>query len=200
MTARGRVVILNGVPRSGKSSIVAAMQAADPGWFNLGVDTVMRMTPHLRPSIGLRPGGEGPDLEPYVARIFGWMYATIADFAIRGTDVVVDVGHHDSYSRPLDTLGIAARSLQGVPAWLVGVRCPLDVVLDRREAAGPGRYLGRAADGSVPEPVLRFEAAVHDPGIYDLEVDTSSGSPEECAAEILAALDEVLPSALGGFL
>ncbi len=35
--------------------------------------------------------------------------------------------------------------------------------------------------GAVPDVVYRWERAVHDPGIYDLEVDTSTGTPEECA-------------------
>ena len=195
----GRVVVLNGVPRAGKTSITRALRAAEPGWFNLGVDAVMKMTPHLTPSIGLRPGGERPDLEDDVERLFGWMYATVADLAARGTDVAVDVGHHEWYSRPLDTIGIAARSLADLDAWLVGVRCPVEVILDRREAAGPGRYLGRDPDGSIPVPVLRFEQAIHDPGRYDLEVDTSRLSPEECAAAILAELGDGHPEALASF-
>ena len=61
----GRIVVLNGAPRSGKSSIAAAIQGRVPGdWVNLGVDAFNRTMPeHLRPGIGLRPGGERPDLE-----------------------------------------------------------------------------------------------------------------------------------------
>ena len=69
-TDPGQIVILNGVPRSGKSSIVAAIQETLEGpWMNLGVDTYKRhVTPkRYSPSIGLRPGGECPDLEPLVA-------------------------------------------------------------------------------------------------------------------------------------
>ena len=42
----GRLVILNGAPRAGKSSIARALQqlAAVP-WINLGVDVVMAATP-----------------------------------------------------------------------------------------------------------------------------------------------------------
>ncbi len=63
----GTVVVLNGTPRSGKSSIAAALQessGADALWLNLGVDAFAGVTPRqLRPGIGLRPGGERPDLE-----------------------------------------------------------------------------------------------------------------------------------------
>ena len=45
MIELGQVVILNGAPRSGKSSIVEALQRRpDRVWFNLGVDVVMKMT------------------------------------------------------------------------------------------------------------------------------------------------------------
>lgn len=62
----GQIVILNGTPRSGKSSIAAAIQNTFEGvWMNLGVDWFKQMTPNrYQPGIGLRPGGERPDLEP----------------------------------------------------------------------------------------------------------------------------------------
>ena len=62
-TTPGQIVILNGAPRSGKSSIVAVIQETFDGpWMNLGVDTYVRqVTPNqYRPGIGLRPGGERP--------------------------------------------------------------------------------------------------------------------------------------------
>jgi chloramphenicol 3-O phosphotransferase len=62
----GQIVILNGTPRSGKSSIAAVIQNTFEGvWMNLGMDRLMQMTPdRYQPGIGLRPGGERPDLEP----------------------------------------------------------------------------------------------------------------------------------------
>ncbi len=44
--------------------------------------------------------------------------------------------------------------------------------------------VGDAEDGSAPAPVRRWQEAVHTPGIYDLEVDTSVLSPEACADAI----------------
>ena len=51
-------MILNGAPRSGKSTIAAAIQDTFAGtWINLGVDVARAMTPQmLQPGIGLRPG------------------------------------------------------------------------------------------------------------------------------------------------
>lgn len=54
----GRIVILNGAPRSGKSSIAEAIQETFDGpWMNLGVDAYMErvMPRRCLPGIGLRP-------------------------------------------------------------------------------------------------------------------------------------------------
>src|SRR2546421_5599177 len=98
----GKIIILNGVPRSGKSSIVAAIQATFDGvWMNLGVDRFMQMTPErYLPGIGLRPGGERPEIEPLVAILYHAMYESIAAHSRLGLNVVVDVGHHDAYAIP----------------------------------------------------------------------------------------------------
>ncbi|MEN8237933.1 MAG: chloramphenicol phosphotransferase, partial [Actinomycetota bacterium] len=127
MVKLGRIVILNGAPRSGKSSIARAMCSSSDGtWHNIGVDSVLTETPIEKlPGIGLRPGGERPDLEDFVQQGFIDLYDSIAELSGHGQDVVVDVGHHEAYTRPLRTLRSAARRLEGYPAWLVGVRCPL---------------------------------------------------------------------------
>lgn len=180
----GRIVILNGAPRSGKSSIAAALQARQ-AWINLGVDAEMRTLPAaLMPGIGLRPGGERPDLEAVIPALFLALYDSIAAHARRGFDVVVDVGHHDFYSRPLGILPACARLLVSLDVLFVGVHCPVDVIMARRNA-NPNGYVG--GDG-VPEPVQHWQDAVHVPGIYDLEVDTGAMTPEACADAIEGAL------------
>lgn len=194
----GQVVILNGAPRSGKSSIVAAIQETFPGpWMALGVDTaVLAITPQrYRPGIGLRPGGERPDLEPFVARAYAALFGSIAAHSRRGLNVVAEFGLHDEYSEPLGVAADGARRLAGLPVLFVGVRCPLEVIMQRRDAGQPGReqsYLRSAAGGEVPEPVLRWQDAVHRVS-YDLEVDTSQLTPEQCAAAIRSRLEHGPP-------
>src|SRR5438132_7693776 len=136
MSAAGQIVVLNGTPRSGKSSIAAEVQRTFDGvWMNLGVDHFMAMTPErYRPGIGLRPGGERPDLEPLVVVLYRAMYEAIAAHSRLGLNVVVDVGHHDGYSVPRGILPDCARRLSGLPVWFVGVRCPIEVVMERRRA------------------------------------------------------------------
>src|SRR5436190_16381701 len=109
----GQIVILNGTPRSGKSSIATVIQNTFEGvWMNLGVDRFKQMTPErYQPGIGLRPGGERPDLEPVVVVLYRAMYEAIAALSRAGVNVVVDVGHHDGYSAPLGILPDCARLL-----------------------------------------------------------------------------------------
>lgn len=180
-------MVLNGAPRSGKTSIARAIQATfeDEPWIALGVDHSMRSMPErLWPGIGLRPGGERPDLEPLVEHLYLALYESAAAHARLGFDVIMDVGHHDSYTNPMRILPKVAVRVGGLPVLFVGVRCPIDVIMSRRAAAtseGSTWYLSAEADGQVPAPVLLWQRAVHDPGIYDLEVDTSTTTPEACA-------------------
>jgi len=195
MTTTGQIVILNGAPRSGKSSIVRAIQAGPGGpWMNLGVDVHAReITPlQYRPGLGLRPGGERPDLEALVATFYLALYDSIAAHSRLGLNVVADVGHHDAYSRPLNILPRCARRLEGLPVLFVGVMCPIETIMGRRNRGETGRendYVRGSDPDPVPEPVAAWQREVHIPGVYDLEVDTSLGSPEACAAAILARLD-----------
>jgi len=184
----GQIIILNGVPRSGKSSIVAGIQDTFDGlWMNLGVDRFMQMTPaRFLPGIGLRPGGERPDLEPFIPILYRALYESVAAHSRLGLNVVVDVGHHDSYATPRMILGGCARRLSGLPVLFVGVRCPLEVIMERRRDTG---WNDDPADAPVPLPVRLWQREVHRPGTYDLEVDTSVLRPGECADAIRRHLE-----------
>src|SRR5437016_73175 len=125
----GTIVVLNGAPRSGKSSIAAAMQETFDGpWMNLGVDVYARhVTPErYRPGIGLRPGGERQDLESLVPLFYDALYESIAAHSRLGLNVVADVGHHDGYATPRNILAGCAQRLGGLPVLFVGVRCPIE--------------------------------------------------------------------------
>jgi chloramphenicol 3-O phosphotransferase len=160
--------------------------------MNLGVDRFKPMTPErLQPGIGLRPGGERPDLEPMVVTLYRAMYESIAAHSRLGVNVVADTVHHDSYSVPRRILRTCARHLDGLPVLFVGVRCPIDVVMDRRRATWGGA--GYKPGGSVADPVRLWQEAVHTPGIYDLDVDTSVLRPEQCADLIAARLTDGPP-------
>lgn len=181
----GQIIILNGAPRSGKSSIVAVIQDTFDGvWMNLGVDRYMQTMPaRYLPGIGLRPGGERRDLEPLVALLYHALYESIAAHSRLGLNVVVDVGHHDAYASLHGVLAECAQILSGLPVLFVGVHCPIEVIMERRRATG-WNTAEVSTDVFAPLPVFLWQQEVHTPGVYDLEIDTSVLSPEACAAII----------------
>ena len=189
-TAPGTIVVLNGAPRAGKSSIVAVIQDTFDGpWLNLGVDVARSMTPErCQPGIGLRPGEAQHAAAPLVPVLYAALYDSIAAHGRHGLNVVAEFGHHDA-----GILADCARRVSGLPALLVGVRCALGVIIERRNASPPGRYAVATPEAPVPPPVQRWQDTVHTPGIYDLEVDTSAASPEECAAAIRRRLEGGAP-------
>jgi len=91
-----------------------------------------------------------------------------------------------------DWLRDCAALLAPLPAYLIGLRCPLEV-LEQRERQRRDRTLGQAR---------AQHAIVHAHGVYDLELDTSLHTPEECAAQVEAFLRQGRPPqalrALGG--
>ena len=196
-TLPGTAVVLNGAPRSGKSSIALAIQrmSREP-WMNLGADRFIEITPErLRPGIGLRPagianrrGGERPDLEPLIPDLYGALYESIAAHLRLGLNVVTDVAHHDDYATLSGILYDCAGRLEGLNAHFVGVRCPAEAVWQRRKDTWL-REQDIPADAPVPELVRIWDREVHRPGIYDLEVDTSKACAEVCAGKILAHIE-----------
>jgi chloramphenicol 3-O phosphotransferase len=200
-TAPGQIVILNGAPRSGKSSIVEVIQETFEGvWMNLGVDVFARAaTPkRLQPGVGLRPGpgpelgGDRPDLEPLLPTLFAALYESIAAHSRLGLHVISDGGHHGAIHPEI--LPSCARRLDGLPVLFVGVRCPVEEIMKRRKAAGPERgYLVGTDDEPIPPAVALWQEEVHKPGIYDMEVDTVLLTPEDCAEQIRRRLAEGPP-------
>src|SRR2546422_11263638 len=121
LTKRGQIVILNGAPRSGKSSIVTAIQETfEALWMNLGVDVfVTQVTPkRYRPGMGLRPGEDGHRLAPLVPALYAAMYDSVAAHSRAGFNVVVDGGHHDR-----TFLADCARRLADLPVPFVAAGC-----------------------------------------------------------------------------
>ena len=184
----GRIVILNGAPRSGKSSLAGAIQTTVPGnWLNTGVDSLMAtLPPALMPGIGLRPGGERPDLEPAVAKLYDLLFATIRLQAEAGFDVIADLGIHDDYAAPLGILDRAATTLGPLGALLIGVDCDIDEIMRRRNADPQGGFY--ASGDTPPPPVLRWQEGVHRGKDYDLRLDMGRLTSEEGAAQVAALL------------
>ncbi len=159
----GRIIFLNGTSSSGKSSIARELlDILDDGVsFHLAVDgfNAMRSKREL--------GAE--ELDDALRRTRMGFHRSIAAMASVGNDVVVDHVLSERW-RLLDCLTV----LPPEDVLFVGVHCPLNE-LTRREQARGDRPAGLAAH--------QFDL-VHAHGDYDLECDTSTETPRECAQHI----------------
>jgi chloramphenicol 3-O phosphotransferase len=122
-----------------------------------------------------------------VAVLYAALFDAVAAHARLGLDVVFDVGLHEWYAAPLAVRADCAGRLEGLPVLVVGVRCPLDGIWQRRrESWGQDPA---TADAALRAAVQRWQDAVHDGMLYDLEVDTSVTDPAGCAERIARRVD-----------
>lgn len=159
------IIFLNGTSSSGKSSIAEELlQVLDTWYFHLSIDAFASMCPGDR-VMEL----DEPELNAFLRRMRAGFHRSVAAMAQAGNDVVVDHLFSEPW-RLQDCLEV----LEGLDVVLVGVHCPLEE-LERREQARGDRTPGMAAK--------QFQV-VHQHGLYDFEVDTSTSSPRECAEAI----------------
>jgi chloramphenicol 3-O phosphotransferase len=188
VTSGGRVIVLNGTSSSGKSTLSRALQARLEGpWLGVGIDTVVFALPkaYLNPPLWGEVFRYVPREEKSAApfrietgelghRLIEGMHRMVAALADAGLDVIVD----HVLLEP-EWLPDLRDRLAGQEVLVVGVRCPLDVVV-AREAARKDRTIGQAA--------AQFDV-VHRAGGYDLEVDTSLLAADEAADRIATAME-----------
>ncbi len=185
MTSAGQILILNGTSSSGKSTLAKALQEVlDPPHLHIGIDTYIFALPqrYLRPPLW-------SEIQEYVYhddalvavrfgdlghQLFAAMHESVAGLARSGFSVIVDHVLLDDV-----ILRDCLNTLADLPVWFVGVRCPMYVV-EQREQNRADRTLGQARAQSH---------TVHAGKYYDVEVDTSLLSPEECAAQVVARID-----------
>jgi chloramphenicol 3-O phosphotransferase len=144
-------------------------------YLNAGIDKFIWMLPERyreRPlwdnvlGLATRAGTTGHTL-------FSGMHHAIAALARAGNNILAD----HVLVEPV-WVDECTELFADLPAYLIGPRYPLDV-LEAREKARKDRTLGQArAQFSV----------IHKVCAYDLEVDTSTDSPETCAEKIMERL------------
>jgi chloramphenicol 3-O phosphotransferase len=182
--SRQHVIVLNGVGSVGKSSTARALQTltAEP-FLHVAMDAFLEMLPAAmfghpdglvfetieqdgQPSVIVRSG-------PAVERTLSGMRHAIAAMAQQGNNLVVDDV----------VLGDEARDYRRLLAdfdlRLVGLFAPLEV-LEARERARGDRAIGLAR--------WQYDR-VHQGVAYDLEIDTTTVTPLQAAAEIRDAFD-----------
>lgn len=169
-----RIVVLNGGSSSGKSSITRALQESLSGtWLTFGVDTFIDALPGRgdspRAGINYKPDGTISVSPGYRALEKAW-YTGVASMAGSGAHIILD--------EVLLSGGIRQEHLTSVfsevtVVW-VGIHCDPDVAA-AREARRADRVQGMARQQAL---------SVHSGMTYDVEVDTTHRSTEDCAHEI----------------
>jgi chloramphenicol 3-O phosphotransferase len=191
--AAGRIILLNGSSSAGKTTLAITLQQLLPDpWHHIALD-------QFRDGMGGRyrglnspdgaPGARGLNVVP-VSRgnervtevrfgdlgkqVLRGMRRAIAAFAAEGNNVIID----DLMLEPAFLFDYVD-TLVGFDVLFVGVRCPIDVV-NAREGKRPGRFPGTATS--------HFDI-VHSHCVYDIEVDTGTASPRQCAEQIIVRLN-----------
>ncbi|GIO51966.1 phosphotransferase-like protein [Paenibacillus cineris] len=163
---KGKIIFLNGVTSSGKTSIVDAIQSyTDPFFYVVANDLFEQM-------IGDKHLHE--DYWKYLSEVIIMMYHTARLFSDSGKNILIDgilverpelVPHYDKVK------GI----FMGYPLQIVEVYCPLDICRKRNIERGD-----RSEDQSVWQSELMAKNIQ-----YSCSVNTSLNTPEECAEIII---------------
>lgn len=172
----GTIIVINGTSSSGKTSIVRALQERlEPPYLDMGVDCFIFMLPkrYLDRPLWDDVLGKADRAGDTGHALFSGMHHAIAAAARAGLNILVD---HVLVEK--QWVEECARLFCDLPAYLIGIQCPLDV-LEERERSRRDRTLGQAR--------LQFPL-IHKYAIYDLEVDTSVIAPEQCAERIIERL------------
>ena len=196
----GQAILLNGTSSAGKTTLAKALQQKlnEPHLY-VALDQYRDSLPDKYRGLNSPPGTLGYDglnvvpieLEDgrkitsikfgdYGKKVLHGMRLSAAALVRNGLNIIID----DILLEPAfleDYLEI----FSDLNIYFIGLFCDLKVA-EEREASRLGRFPGTAES--------QLEVC-HAHGVYDLSVDTSILSPEECATRIIARLDAGKPKA-----
>ncbi|TMU85822.1 chloramphenicol phosphotransferase CPT [Bacillus sp. BHET2] len=164
------IIILNGGSSSGKTTLVRCLQNSLPeSWLRLGIDDLIEAMPvamfkkesgiTLDEDGSVNPGSEFRALES------AWMHG-IGEMARRGARIIID----DVFLGGVKSRESWEIALEGMQVLWVGVFCDPAVAAAREKERGD-RIEGMAVSQAT---------IVHEGMNYDVTVDTTKSSAEEC--------------------
>jgi chloramphenicol 3-O phosphotransferase len=159
------IIFLNGTSSSGKSTLTAALQSRlEPVFLHFSEDYFFNMLPGN--------AHERSDFMTVGSALYTGFARSAAAMVAVGNSLIIDTVAWDPGS-----MARFERALRGVDVLSVGVHCDIDV-LEERERQRGDRSSGLAR---TQFPKVHVEA------LYDVEVDTSTNSSDECADTIVRA-------------
>jgi len=198
--ASGTIIFLNGTSSSGKTTLAHALQERlEEPFQHVALDQFRDGLPAkfrgLNAPLGTT-GERGLNVVPvkrddHVSitevrfgadgkKLLRGMRRAILSMAKEGNNIIIDDIILDK-SFLDDYLDVLAHE----PLYFVGVRCPL-AVIEQREAQRLGRFPGTAESHFI---------SCHAHDTYDIEVDTSTATPEACAELIVKRIAAGPPEA-----
>lgn len=166
------LIILNGASSAGKTVLCKKLQEIlDEPYIHLEEDCFVFNTYHDRFLNGELAS------EIFKKTMLGY-YRSLRAFLSAGHNILADTGF---YTPELLYQCVNELSSESESVWLVGVHCSLEE-LERREKFRSDRQIGLAKEQM---------ATIHNAVIYDIEIDTSISSLEECALAIKAKMKEL---------
>ena len=190
MNKKPNIIFLNGVGSVGKTSIAQALQdILDEPYLHIGNDHFFEMLPKK-----YQPGGmqaqdgvdfitekteKGPVTKVHCGKVgqklFSSMKKAMLELAKSGFNLIIDEvilgDDFEDYKKLFKDFNFIS----------VGVFAPLDVI-EERERARKNRTYGLAR--------WQYEI-VHKGKKYDIEVDASKLSPEQCAEQIIENIEKI---------
>lgn len=175
--AKGKIIWLNGVSSSGKSSLTIELQKylAEP-YFCIGQDT---FTDIIAPCLSGNFNGINGDVLWYTA--VNAMYHTIKLYSDLGLNVIVDhvvLNQDDGKEQAL--YNDCMKMLVDYPLYLIKVECSIEE-LKRREKERGDREIGNA-EWQVKQGLYPLEG-------YNAVVDSSKNPMSECVETIIKAFN-----------
>jgi chloramphenicol 3-O phosphotransferase len=183
----GNIILLNGTSSAGKTTLAKVLQKSmDEPYLHMGNDQFLQpnrpdnmleyadKTSHTQVDGWLVVLQDGRFVELQIGAIaLRWltgMYRAMAAWSEAGNHLIADVVLHDER-----ILHEATAIFHQLPVWFISVYCPLEISEKRERERTEKRALGGAR---------LFYEGVYQNRIFDLMVDTSKSSSEECAQQI----------------
>jgi chloramphenicol 3-O phosphotransferase len=198
--ASGTIIFLNGTSSAGKTTLAYALQERlEEPFQHVSLDQFRDGLPAKFRGLNAPEGTSGErglnivpvkvtDDKAYTEVRFGevgqrllrGMRRAILTLAQGGNNIIIDdiILNQSFLDDYLDVMG-------DEQLYFVGVRCPLSVI-EQRESQRLGRFPGTAESHFI---------SCHAHDIYDVQVDTSTASPESCAELIVKRIAAGPPEA-----
>jgi chloramphenicol 3-O phosphotransferase len=171
---KGHVILLNGTSSSGKTTIAKALQASlSEPYMHISGDHLLDMLPEWFWS--------PPDQEAAAAvmrlvpAIIPGLHRCVVALAESGINLIVD-----HVLQEKEWLEECVEIWDGLDVLFVGVECPLEIA-EQREKERDDRNIGTAR--------YQYER-VHAHGLYDVKVDTSTLTVDECVTRITELVEK----------